>query len=86
MFHRQSVCGLILGLTLVLLAGVFRPGEGAAPSQTVQDMQEQTNLSDVAVIGSPVPAGGNAVDPRDDQSAPGTNTSRSGGEAPGTLP
>lgn len=85
MFHRQSVCGLILGLTLVLLAGVFRPGEGVAPAQSNLETND-TQTNSLAESTSPATPDHLPRDLSEDKSAPGTSTSRSGGEAPGTLP
>lgn len=85
MFHRQSVCGLILGLTLVLLAGVFRPGEGSAPAQPDRETNA-SQASSLAESASPATPDHLPRDLSEDKSAPGTSTSRSGGDAPGTLP
>ena len=85
MFHRQSVCGLILGLTLVLLAGMFRPGESSAPAQSDRETNE-TPANGLAESASPATPDSRPRDLSDDKSAPGTSTSRSVGDAPGTLP
>ncbi|MCY2937309.1 MAG: hypothetical protein NTV55_03000 [Planctomycetota bacterium] len=70
MFHRQSLCGLSLGLALTLMAGVFRPGE---KSTVVPPLE----------VRAPVEV---AISPRENQGAPAVTTAREGSETPGLLP
>lgn len=83
MFHRQSVCGLILGLTLVILAGVFRPAEGTAPRIEPTVASEQaTETSLEAGSSDSMTANSN----REENETPGQTTSTHSTEAPGKLP
>jgi hypothetical protein len=81
MFHIQSVCGLILGLTLVILAGVFRPAEPPATQYADSDTATPQIATEVAAS-DPAPV----QELAEENAAPGTSTSRNGGETPGTLP
>jgi len=82
MFHRQSVCGLILGLALVLLAGVFRPAEGTPPLK-----DSTTNGVSAEPSGeSPGIDSARSASEHEDGDAPGQITGRPSAEAPGKLP
>lgn len=83
MFHRQSVCGLILGLTLVILAGVFRPAEGTAPLPATRSPSEQT-LENPENAGATESVSANST--VEGTETPGQTTGRGMAEAPGKLP
>jgi len=73
MFHRQSVCGLILGLTLVIFAGVFRPAEGITGK--ISDPEASKEVAIEIASGA-----------ESNEASQDGNTSRPTGEAPGNLP
>ena len=78
MFHRQSVCGLILGLTLVIFAGVFRPAEGITGKISDTEASKEVAIE--------IASGAESTEASQDGNAPGQSTSRPTGEAPGNLP
>lgn len=81
MFHIQSVCGLILGLTLVILAGVFRPAEKPTTPSADSEAVPPPIATEVAASETAP-----SHELGEETSAPGTSTSRPSGEAPGNLP
>lgn len=82
MFHRQSVCGLVLGLALVLLAGVFRPAEGTPP---LKDSNTNSVRAEPSGESPGIESARSAPEPEDGD-APGQATGRPSAEAPGKLP
>ena len=67
MFHRQSVCGLILGLTLVIFAGVFRPAEGITGKISDPEASKEVAIE--------IASGAESTEASQDGNAPGQSTS-----------